>query len=231
VDHMVHGKNFRIRKPSAVYSEIKALIATYGIKEIDFMDDNFTLVEERVRQICDLIKEFGLTWRCSGGVRVDTLSFPLLKKMKEAGCYMLSLGIESGNQEILKNIKKQLSLEQVKKVVSDCRKLKIETRGLFMLGNLGENESTMRQTIEFACRLPLDTATFHVTVPFTQTEYWEIIRKEGQISDDWADYNSYANPIFKHKDLTPELMTRMQKLAYRKFYFRIHKIPTILKYL
>jgi len=131
------------------------------------------------------------------------------------------LGIETGNEEILRNIRKNISLEQVRTAVNWCRDAGIETRGLFMFGNLGENEKTMQDTIDFAKSLDLDTATFHITIPFPNTDYWKIIKKEGEIyPKSYRDYIAYGNVIFQHGELTKELLLKMQKKAFRSFYFR-----------
>ena len=224
-DHLVHGKKFRARSPENVISEIELLISR-GVEEFDFIDDNFTLLPERASKICDLMIEKGLNkkliWRCSNGIRIDKIDMELLKKMKEAGCYMVSLGIESGNDEILKNMKKGITTSQVRKAVALCKEAGIETRGLFMFGNLGETKETMMDTIRFSKELDLDTATFHITLPFPNTEYFNIIKKEGGIvSAKWRDYIAYGNVTFKYKGLdNPKLLIGLQKKAYRSFYLR-----------
>ncbi len=223
-DHLVHGKKFRARSPENVVAEIEMLVKD-GVKEIDIIDDNFTLLVERAERICDLLIEHGLNkkiiWRCSNGVRIDRLNLSLLKKMEEAGCYMLSLGIESGNDRILDNIKKGITKEKVREAVKMCKEVGMETRGLFMFGNLGENEETMQDTINFAKELDLDSATFHITIPFPMTEYWHAIKKEGKIiSTQWKDYISYGKVTFTHGTLYPELLFAMQKRAYKEFYLR-----------
>lgn len=223
-DHLVHGRKFRFRSPENIIKEVEEIYRR-GAKDWDFVDDNFTLIAERVEKFCDLIIERGLnkkmSWRCSNGIRVDMITPNLLKKMKEAGCYMVSLGIESGNEEILKKMKKNINLEKIRKAVSWCRKAGIETRGLFMFGNLGENKKTMEDTIRFAKSLDLDSATFHITIPFPNTDYWKIIVKEGEIyPKDYRSYIAYGNVIFRHGELDERTLLRMQKTAYREFYFR-----------
>ena len=224
VDHLVHGKKFRYRSPENVVAEIEYLISQ-GVGEFDFIDDNFTLLPSRASKICDLIikKELNkkIIWRCSNGIRIDKIDLELLKKMRDAGCYMLSLGIEAGNDQILKNIKKGITKEQVRKAVSMCKEAGIESRGLFMFGNLGETKQTMLDTINFAKELDLDTATFHISVPFPKTEYWDIIKKEGSITaSKWRDYIAYGSVIFNHGDINPELLIKIQKKAYRSYYLR-----------
>lgn len=223
-DHLVHGKKFRFRSPENIMKEVEEIYKR-GARDWDFVDDNFTFINERVEKFCDLMIEKGLnkkmSWRCANGIRVDRISPKLLKKMKKAGCYMVSLGIESGNEEVLKKMKKSINLEKVRQAVKWCNKIGIETRGLFMFGNLGENRDTMEDTIKFAKSLDLDTATFHITIPFPNTDYWKIIKKEGEIyPKKYRDYIAYGNVIFQHGELDEKTLLEMQKMAYRKFYFR-----------
>ena len=223
-DHLVHVRKFRFRSPENIIKEVEELYKKGG-KDWDFIDDNFTLINERVEKFCGLMMQKGLnkkmSWRCANGIRVDRITTELLKKMKEAGCYMVSLGIESGNEEILRNMKKDTNLDKIRKAVKWCNEVGIETRGLFMFGNLGENEKTMQDTIDFAKSLDLDTATFHITIPFPNTDYWKIIKKEGEIyPKSYRDYIAYGNVIFKHGDLDETTLIKMQKKAYKEFYFR-----------
>jgi anaerobic magnesium-protoporphyrin IX monomethyl ester cyclase len=223
-DHLVHGRKFRFRSPENIMKEVEGIYKR-GARDWDFVDDNFTLLTERVEKFCDLMIKKGLnekmSWRCSNGIRVDRINPELLKKMKKAGCYMVSLGIESGNEEILKNMKKDTNLNKVRQAVKWCNEAGIETRGLFMFGNLGENKKTMQDTINFAKSLDLDTATFHITIPFPNTDYWKIVKEEGEIyPKSYRDYIAYGNVIFKHGELDEKTLMEMQKKAYREFYFR-----------
>ncbi len=226
-DHLVHGKKFRYRSPENIVKEIEEL-RDRGVRDFNFLDDNFTLLIDRADKICDLIIKKGLNkdmiWRCTNGIRVDKVSLELLRKMKKAGCYLIALGIESGNEEILKKMKKNIDLKKVRMAVEFCNKVGIETKGLFMLGNLGENEKTMQDTIDFAKSLNLDTATFSITTPYPNTDYWKIIKQEGEIfPKKFRDYITYGNVIFKHGELNEDILVKMQKKAYREFYLR----PTI----
>ncbi|MBI4116666.1 radical SAM protein [Candidatus Pacearchaeota archaeon] len=224
-DFITSGRKLRARSAKNIVDEIGHLVENYGVQEIDFQDDNFTLYADRIKEFCDLMIKTGLNkkvvWKVANGVRCDKLSLPMLKHMKQAGCYMLSLGIESGNQEILNKMRKAEKLEDIKNAARWCREAGIETRGLFIFGLLGENENTMQDTIDFAKSLPLDTATFHVCIPMPKTEYWEIIKREGQLLDvGWDKYTAYSEGAFRHGSVTPELMSKMQKKAYKEFYLR-----------
>ena len=224
-DFITSGRKLRIRSAQSLVKEIQHLVDTYGTQEIDFQDDNFTFYAQRVFEFCDLMIKTGLNkkviWKVANGVRCDKLTLPMLKKMKQAGCYMLSLGIESGNQEILDKMKKAEKLIDIKNAANWCNQVGIETRGLFIFGNLGENKKTMEDTITFAKSLPLDTATFHICIPMPGTEYYNIIKKEGKFLDvGWEGYTAYSDGAFVHGKVTPRLMSTMQKKAYRHFYIR-----------
>ncbi len=233
-DFITSGRKLRVRSAQNIVAEIEHLIENYGTQEIDFQDDNFTLYADRVKEFCELMIKKGLNkkiiWKVANGVRCDKLTLPMLKHMKKAGCYMLSLGIESGNQEILDKMRKAEKLEDIKNAAKWCRQAGIETRGLFIFGNLGENEKTMLDTIGFAKSLPLDTATFHICIPMPKTEYWEIIKREGKFLDvGWEGYTAYSDGAFIHGEVNPELMSRMQKKAYKEFYLRPYFIMKRLK--
>ena len=224
-DFITSGRKLRIRSAANIVAEVEYLVKEYGVKEIDFQDDNFTYYADRVFEFCELMIKKGLNkkiiWKVANGVRCDKLTLPMLKKMRHAGCYMLSLGIESGNQEILNKMKKAETLQDIKNAAIWCRKVGIETRGLFIFGNLGENRKTMEDTIRFAKSIPLDTATFHICIPMPKTEYWEIIQRDGKFLDvGWKGYTAYSTGAFIHGNVTPELMSEMQKKAYREFYIR-----------
>ncbi len=224
-DFITSGRKLRIRSGESIVKEIEHLIENYGVKEIDFQDDNFTFHADRVFEFCDLMIKKGLNkkviWKIANGVRCDKLTLPMLKKMKKAGCYMLSLGIESGNQEILDKMRKAEKLQDIRNAAKWCKQAGIESRGLFIFGNLGENKKTMIDTIEFAKTLPLGTATFHICIPMPGTEYYEIINREGKFLDvGYEGYTAYSDGAFIHGDVTPKLMSKMQKKAYREFYIR-----------
>jgi len=224
-DFITSGRKLRIRSAQSLIEEIQYLVDTYGTQEIDFQDDNFTFYEDRIFEFCDLMIKTGLNkkviWKVANGVRCDKLSLPLLRAMKKAGCYMLSLGIESGNQEILDKMRKAEKLQDIRNAAKWCSQAGIESRGLFIFGNLGENRQTMSDTIEFAKSLPLDTATFHICIPMPGTEHHNIIKKEGKFLDvGWEGLTAYSDGAFIHKDVNPKLMSSMQKKAYREFYIR-----------
>ena len=212
----------RVRKRSAdnIIEEIKILQKNYGIKEIAFYDDTFTIFEDLVKEFCEkVIKEkIDITWSCF--TRVDRVNEELLRTMKKAGCHAILIGVESADEQILKNINKMISLDQVRTAVHLARKMGIETRAAFMFGNQGETEETIKKTIKYAIDLDPDEAIFNIAIPYPGTEMYNWAKKNGYIkSFNWDDY-SYSNVVLELPNLDREKLQHFYNLAYRKFYFR-----------
>lgn len=219
----VAGQSFRPRSPENVISEIDHLVKNYGVREINILDDNFSLDPARVEKICQLLikRNYPLVLKNGNGVRLDSFTYSLLNLMKKAGWHSLAFGIESGSQEILNHNLKSLKLERVLQVIKWCQKLKIQTFGFFILGLPGETERSIAKTIEYAKSLPLDEAQFNLLIPFPGSPAREMIANQGKIlTSDWQCYNAYSKPVFELKNLNPELMPQYQRRAYRQFYLR-----------
>jgi anaerobic magnesium-protoporphyrin IX monomethyl ester cyclase len=220
----VFGRRWRFRSPENILSEIEYLIKNFNIGEFSIVDDNFTLVPERAIKFCKLLinKKWNLKWRCTNGIRADSVSEKLLYYMKKAGCYLIAFGVETGDEKILEGINKGETLGQIKRAFRIAKKTGIETYGFFIFGNLGENKETMQKTINFAKRLDPDYVQFSIMTPFPGSPIYNKIKTEGEIFiNSWKDYAFYAGrPIFRHEKVTPELMNYMYKRAYKEFYFR-----------
>jgi radical SAM superfamily enzyme YgiQ (UPF0313 family) len=220
----IFGNNVRMRSAQSIFDEIKMLHDKYGYKEFHIVDDLFTQDRDRVIDFCNLVinSKLDIVWKLGNGIRVGTVTFELLRRMKEAGLYSVSFGIESGNQGILNKMKKGQTIQMCKDAVCFARELNLFVVGFFMLGNIGETEATMRDTINLAKSLPLDVAQFSILVPFPGTEVRAIIEREGKILEN--DYGKYDNidgkMVFEHGELTKELVERMHKQAYKEFYSR-----------
>jgi len=211
-----------VRKRSAknIINEIKILQRDYGIKEVAFYDDTFTLFKDVVREFCETIirEKINITWSCF--TRVDYVNEELLKLMKQAGCHLILFGVESADEQILKNIKKNISLKQVEAVVKLARQLGIETRASFMFGNQGETEETIKQTIDFAIKLDPDEVQFNIATAYPGTELFNWAKTRGYIKTlNWNDY-SMSNVVLELPGLNKEKMQYYYKLAHRKFYLR-----------
>lgn len=215
-------RRIRFRSPENVLEEIKMLKNEFGVGEIHFSDDNFTMDPKRAEKICDLmIKErIGLPWQCPNGVRIDRLTLPLLRKMKKAGCYALGLGIESGNQKILDQVNKNLDLKIVPRVLNNLRKADIESYGFFILGLPGETKKTIQETINFALKNPFDRAWFNIFAPYPGSPAFdEWIKNRDFNKIDWEKHDC-STAIMAGKDLALEEIEKLQKQALKKFYLR-----------
>jgi len=230
-DKSPFANRFRARSPEHVVGEIEYLVKNFGIKQIDVLDDNFTLDINRANQILDLIIERNIKIKINlqGGVRADRLTSDLVKKMKKAGVYKLGIGIESGNKGILQSIKKNLDLEAVKNAVKWCRENGIICIGFFMIGFPLDTKETIKETIDFAVDLNPSLANFMMVVPLPNTELYDIVEKNGWLTkptDEYGTESGYYAADFHYKtpNIDKESLLELQKLAYKKFYFRFSKI-------
>lgn len=221
----VFGNKYRGNSPDYVIDEIRLLMEKFGVKEIKFYDDVFTLDRNRVFSICEQLKEEGLDipWTCE--TRVNLVDSKLLKNMKDTGCYMIAYGIESGNQEILNNLNKDITLEQAIHAFKLTKEADIETVAYFMIGSLGETPDTVKDTIEFAKNLDPDFVQFSITTPYPGTELYDRLAKEGCLSEEWDKYmyanlNSSDYPAFETKNLSREELKEWSGKAYASFYLR-----------
>lgn len=217
------GTRVRFRTPENVIEEIEKLVKEYGTKEIFFKDDTFTFSPIRTRQICDLLikKNLGVRWSCYA--RVNTVNKEILTLMKKAGCFALDFGIESGNQEVLNRIKKNITLDQARKALKAAREVGIITYSSFMFGLPGDTFSTSIDTINFAIELNPDVAQFFITTPFPGTELYDeaISKKWIDKVKSWGDLNIATSGCnFKNDSLTSEEIKWLVSYAYKKFYLR-----------
>jgi radical SAM superfamily enzyme YgiQ (UPF0313 family) len=209
----------RFRSPKNVVDEIEECINKYKVKEIMFYDDTFTADRKHAMGICDEIIKRGIKISWETPTRVNCIDEELLKKMEEAGCIRLRLGVESGNDEILKIMRKGTNKEMVKKAFTMLRKTKIESFAYFIIGYVHENEQTIRDTINFAKELNSDWVMFTIATPLPQTPLFDEAVKLGYMDKDyWLDFMTNPNPErlkFFVKDAD-----QWAKKAYKEFYFR-----------
>ena len=222
----IFGRAFRAQTPERVIEEIIYYQKQFGIRELAFYDDVFTLDRKRAHAIADEMIKRGIKLHWSCETRVNLVDKELLLHLKQAGCYAISYGIESGSPKILEAIDKGITLEQVTKAVGWSREAGLQTIGYFMIGSPGESPETIRQTIEFAKQLKLDFAQFAVTTPFPGTKLYELYMNGGHKADIPWDSFMYAgtgegpSPVFESDDLNREDILRWAKRAYKAFYFR-----------
>lgn len=218
--HTLMGKQWRGRSPENVIAEIKQLIDTYNIKQIDFSDENICLNRKRMETICDLIikNKFNIDWFTPNGVRADTLSETLLKKMKTSGCKKIRLAPESGVQRVVDEIiKKNLKLTDVEQAIVWAKKAGIKVGIFFVLGLIGETKEDIEKTIEYAYKLRrLGAEGFHfsIAMPVYGTELYEKALKGGYLRQCFSDEALAASePLIETEDFSANELIELCKRA------------------
>ncbi|MDD5005698.1 MAG: radical SAM protein [Candidatus Omnitrophica bacterium] len=216
------GEEVRFKNPFQVVSEIEHSYKKLGVRMIIFFDDTFTLKRERVVTICNevLRKRLKLSFFCF--TRADVLDKELLTLMKKAGFDKITLGIESGNQEILNRMNKITKLEHYEKAYKIMNKLGIETRGSFIIGNPGETPQTIQDSINFAKKLPLFKIGVNILTPYPGTDLYKdaLSGRNGirLVCKDWKDFKRWGNSVIETKALTKKELEKYQRKFLQEFY-------------
>lgn len=198
---------------------VKRLRRDFGIREIQFRDDNFTAFRRRLVEFCELLikEDLDLVWSSTG--RIDMINEEVLALMKKAGCWQIWYGIESGSQRILDLICKGTTLPAIRRAVELTERAGIHSCGFFMIAHPTETVADIEETIRFATSLPLREAHFSLTTPFPGSELYRRAAEFGSFEDDWDRMNGWT-PLFVPKTLTPDDLSRYSVKAFRAFYFR-----------
>jgi radical SAM superfamily enzyme YgiQ (UPF0313 family) len=193
----VFKRAYRSRSAENIYEEILYLRKKFKAKQFDFVDDTFTIKKEVLVSLCDLILENQLDIKFSLNARVNTVDEELLRKIKEAGCKNIDFGVESGDPHVLRNLKKGINLDQIKKAHRLAKKVGLHVTSFFMVGNPGEDWGSIKKTVDFVRTLETDYPTCSIATPFPGTELLELGNRNGWIKvRDWSKY--ITTPYFKN---------------------------------
>lgn len=225
-DRSVFGNVFRVHSAKRVVDEIEHLVNKYGVKEIRFWDDTLTINKKRVMEICRLLKErkLDIAWTCF--TRVNVVDEELLNAMKDAGCWQVSYGLESGSQKILDSMKKGITVEQSRNAVMLTKKAGLNMRAFFVMGTPDETQETLEETINFAKSLPIDVVNFYAMTPYPGSEIYRyavrndmLIHKDYNFYHEMIDFKTSKLP-FVPKALTEEQLKKAIVRAHKQFYLR-----------
>lgn len=222
------GHSYRTRSVNNVIEEVKEMKRLFpGIKEIFFDDDTFTADRNRAREIAQRLKPLGLCWSTNSRANVD---YETLKIMKDGGLRLFVIGYESGNAEILKNIKKGVALESARRFTQDCHKLGILIHGTFILGLPGETRETIQQTMRFAKEMNPETIQVSLASPYPGTAFYDYAIEHGYIKpEDMVDETGYQRCVINYPGLSgDEIYTAVEKF-YKSYYLRPRYIFKSLK--
>jgi len=224
---VMYGREYRPRSPENVLDEIEYDIVLFPkLKEIMFEDDTLTLLkyQGRLEKICKGILDRGIkiSWSCNARPEIQDIA--LLRLMKKAGCRMMCVGFESGDDDILANLKKGITTDRMKNFAVLCRKTGISVHGCFVIGAPGETHDTVSRTIKFAAQLPIDTVQFSGLCAYPGTEFYDWCKVNNYIVprrwNEWVDKNKEQRAIIGYPYLSCSSMNKAVDRALYSFYLR-----------
>jgi radical SAM superfamily enzyme YgiQ (UPF0313 family) len=232
IKHVSYQYSVRLRSPELIMEEMWTL-KKMGINNLHMYADLFTVSREQVVNLCKLMiqENIGIKWTCNS--RVDYVDEEMLDLMGKAGCRLISWGIESGNEQILRHARKGAYPDKAERALRWSKKAGIMNWGYFIVGLPGETEETIRQTIDFAKKLPLDIALFHVAAPYPGTPFFFEVVREGWFRPGtrWEQVDMDKGTVLDYPDLSAERLLYWQKRAFREWALRPGPMFTYLKML
>jgi len=222
------GHRWRLRSSQDVANEVRWALENFdGLKEIFFDDDTFNYQKARTLDLCSKLKPLKFTWSCTSRVTTD---YETLKAMKEAGCRLLIVGYESGDPQILKNIKKGATVEMALRFTENCKKLGLQVHGDFIIGLPGESRASIRRTIEFAKRLDCETIQVSIAHPYPGTEFYEYVKQNNLITlDSMTDEMGHQLPNIVYPGLDRAELVQWVEQFYGEYFFRPRIIWRIVR--
>ena len=217
-DRSVFKKGFRYNSADYIYEHMKYLREKFGVRHINIYDDLFTANRQRIVDLYERLSShpLGINFNCA--VRVGYTDDDLLKMLKDAGCLMVSLGIESADPEMLARHKSGVSLDEVRDTVRRIQKAGLRAKGLFMMGLPGETEESIKRTSDFIITLGLDDMNMAKFTPFPGAPLWGAIKDEGTFNEDWRLMNC-LNFVFVPKDIaSKERLDQLYNIHVKRFY-------------
>ncbi|GMT42988.1 MAG: B12-binding domain-containing radical SAM protein [bacterium] len=211
-------RGIRFRSVENVMKEIE-LCMDQGYKEIKFIDDTLAADYDRAMELAKAIKasKFDFTWFVSACV--NQVDEPLLRAFKEAGCWAILFGAESGVQKNLNTLRKGIKIEHTRSAVKAAKKVGLKVSTPFIFGIPGETYEEAMQTIDFAIELDPDVANFHSLTPFPGAELYDNVEKYGTMTGDLSDC-SYQGAAFIPYTMTREQILELRQIAFKRFYMR-----------
>ena len=232
IKHVSYQYTTRVRSPESIMEELWVL-KNLGMNNIHMYADLFTVNRDQVMGLCKLMIEEGIDikWTCNS--RVDYVDEEMLQKMSKAGCWLISWGIESGNEDILRHARKGAYPDKAERALIWARRAGIKNWGYFIIGLPGETEATIRDTIDFSKKLPLDIALFHVAAPYPGTPFFfEVVENNWFRTDTrWEQVDMDKGTVLDYPQLSAEQLLYWQRRAFREWAFRPGPAMTYLKML
>lgn len=212
----VFGNSYRYNSPNYILKMMTYVSLLYGIRDFLFYDDLFVGNRKRLLEFCKLVHGKGFTWSCCS--RVDVLDQPTLLHMRQAGCWLIEFGIESGSQKVLDRMQKNITIDKILKAINLTKSVGIITKGNFILGHPGDTHETIKETIEFACSCGLDFIQHTFFSPLPGSEDFKTVAR----LDSWRDYTT-LKAHYTPKDVSKQDLEMYSKTLWKRFYFQPSK--------
>jgi len=213
------GHRWRLRSADDVANEVRYALENFpGLKEIFFDDDTFNYQKARTIELCKKLKPLNFTWSCTSRVTTD---YETLKAMREAGCRLMIVGYESGDQQILKNIKKGATLDMAQRFTKNAHSLGLTIHGDFIVGLPGETSESIRRTVDFAKKIDCETIQVSIAHPYPGTEFYDYVKKNDLITiDSMTDELGHQLPNIVYPGLDRAELVEWVERFYGEYYFR-----------
>lgn len=216
----VSGAKVRRRSPENIVAEIKECVEKYKIKNFLFWSDIFNLDKEWTMELCHKIIESGLKITWSANTRADTADLEMAEMMYKSGCRLVSIGVESGSQDMLNKMGKHITLDDVRRTVKVFKKAKIRIYNYFVIGLPWETEETAEETIKFAIELDSDFISFYTATPLPGSTFYDYAEEHNLFDKDTSFENAYYYPAVNTHHLSRERVFELHKSAVKRFYLR-----------
>ncbi|MDD5687890.1 MAG: radical SAM protein [Elusimicrobia bacterium] len=216
---MYRNGKYRTFTSDRVVEEMADVVQKYNAREIYFDDDDFTINKRFVLEICNKImdRHLKVSWSCMGDA--INLDEEIIKTMAQSGCIGIKFGVESGSEEMLKNLGKPINLKKVYDVAKMCAKYGIKSHATFSLGLPGETEKTIKETIKFANKLDVDTIQLSICTPFPGTKFFEEVKNQGLLkSKDWQKYDGKASEVVSYPELDLMMVEKIMKKSLLRWF-------------
>jgi anaerobic magnesium-protoporphyrin IX monomethyl ester cyclase len=222
-DRSVFRRSFRYNSAQYLYEHVKYLKERFGIRHINFYDDQFTFNRKRVEEFCRMMLDNHLSMTFNCAVRAEHVDFELMKLMKSAGCWMMSLGIETGDPELLAQHRQNADLDMLADTIRNIKRAGIRTKGLLMMGLPGESVESIKRSMDYVFSLPIDDFNLAKFTPFPGSPLYENIHELGTFDEDWEKMDC-MNFLFVPNGMTKE---RLEEL-FVEFYKAHYKRPKVM---
>ena len=216
----VSGAKVRRRSPENIVEEIRECVEKYNIRNFLFWSDIFNLDKDLTMKLCRAIIDSGLKITWSANTRADTADLEMAEMMYKSGCRLVSIGVESGSQEMLNKMGKHITLDDVRRTVKVFKKAKIRIYNYFVIGLPWETEETVEETIKFAIELDSDFISFYTATPLPGSRFYDYAEEHELFDKETSFENAYYYPAVNTHHLTRERVFELHKSAIKRFYLR-----------